>query len=151
MRRSFAIWSKLAPLILLRMLLNTLGSFSMPKWLELRGFSLVRVQATSIFFETSIWTVAHRRGIQGAPEDVQNWFAGSADIKNALHQMRVPGWLQVIFALPVVLASEVGYAGKTINQKRLAPDSLILFLQHFRWVFLGRCFSVKMSPITGKC
>ena len=28
-------------------------------------------------------------------------------------------------ALPAVLASEVGYSGKTISQKRLAPDSLI--------------------------
>ena len=27
---------------------------------------------------------------QGAPEDAQNWFVVSADIKNAFHQMRIP-------------------------------------------------------------
>ena len=26
---------------------------------------------------------------QGAPEDAQNWFVGSTDIKNAFHQMRI--------------------------------------------------------------
>ena len=31
----------------------------------------------------------------------------------------------VFFALLAVLASEVGYTVKTIDQKRLAPDSLI--------------------------
>ena len=29
--------------------------------------------------------------LRGAPEDAQNWFVGSADIKNAFHQMRIPG------------------------------------------------------------
>ena len=61
---------------------------------------------------------------QGVPEDAHNWFVGSADVKNAFHQMRIPGWLQAFFALLAVLASEVGYSGKTGNQKRLAPDSL---------------------------
>ena len=62
---------------------------------------------------------------QGAPEDAQNWFVGSGDIKNAFHQMRIPGWLQAFFALPAVLAPDVGYTGKTVDQKRPAPDSLI--------------------------
>ena len=63
---------------------------------------------------------------QGAPHNAQNWFVGSADIKNAFHQMRIPGWLQAFFfALSSVLASEVGYSGKTISQKRLVLDSLI--------------------------
>ena len=54
-------------------------------------------------------------------------------------------------ALPAVLASEVGYTGRTVNQKRLASDSLIcLVLQHFRWVSRGRCFSVKMSRTTAR-
>ena len=39
--------------------------------------------------------------------------------------MRIPGWLQAFFALLAVHASEVGYTGKTIDPKRLAPDSLI--------------------------
>ena len=50
---------------------------------------------------------------QGALEDAQNWFVGSADIKNACHQMRIPSWLQAFFALFAVLASEVGRTGKT--------------------------------------
>ena len=54
--------------------------------------------------------------IHGAPGDAQNWFVGSADIKNAFHQMRIPGWLHVFFTLPAVLASEVGYARKTIDR-----------------------------------
>ena len=64
--------------------------------------------------------------LQGAPEDAQNWFVGSADFKNAFRQLRIPGWLQAFFfCTPGVLASEVGYTGKTIERKRLVPDSLI--------------------------
>ena len=49
------------------------------------------------------------------------------------------------FALPAVLASEVGYTGRTVNQKRLAPESLIhlvptTFPMGFSWArfFLSR-------------
>ena len=52
------------------------------------------------------------------------WFVGSDDIKNAFHQMDIPGKLQTFFELPSVVASEVCYTGNTVNQKRLAPDSL---------------------------
>ena len=53
------------------------------------------------------------------------------------------------FALPAVLASEVGYMGKTIEQKRLAPDSLIIpVFTTLPIGFLGRCFSVKKSRTT---
>ena len=61
----------------------------------------------------------------GAPQDAQNWFVSSADIKNAFRQIRIPGWLQAFFALLADLAPEVGKTGKTIEQTRLAPDSLI--------------------------
>ena len=57
---------------------------------------------------------------------LSNWFVGSADIKSAFRQMRIPGWLQAFFALPACLASEVGYTRKTVDQKRLPPDSLIV-------------------------
>ena len=40
-------------------------------------------------------------------------------------RMRIPSWLQAILALPAVLASEVGYTGKSIERKRPVPDSLI--------------------------
>ena len=75
----------------------------------------------------------------------QNWFVGSADINN---QMRIPDWLQVFFffALPAVLASEVGYTGKPIERKRLVPDSLKYPVPTTPpMVSLGQCFSVKMS------
>ena len=63
--------------------------------------------------------------IQRFLEDAQNWFVGSADIKNAFHQIRILTWIHAFFALSAVLVSEVDYTGKTINQKRLAPDSLL--------------------------
>ena len=48
-----------------------------------------------------------------------------------------------------VLASEVGYTGKTIDQKRLAPDSLVCSVPTtLPMVFLGRCSSVKVSRTT---
>ena len=56
---------------------------------------------------------------QGAPEDAQNWFVGSVEIQNTFHRMRILGWLHA------VLASEAGYSGKTISQKRFVPDSLM--------------------------
>ena len=76
---------------------------------------------------------------QGAPEDAQNWIVGSADIKKAFHQVRIPERLQAFFAQPAVLTSEIGCSGKQISQKQLAPDSLIyLFVQHFLLVFRWR-------------
>mgnify|MGYP000913042800 CR=1 FL=1 len=38
---------------------------------------------------------------QGAPEDAQNWFVGSADIKNAFGQIRIPRWLQAFVRCPL--------------------------------------------------
>ena len=67
---------------------------------------------------------------QGAPEDCQNQFVASADVKNAFHQMRIPGWLHTFFALPAVLASEVGHTGKNVDQKRLVPDSLMYLVRY---------------------
>ena len=58
---------------------------------------------------------------QGAPEDAQNWFVVSADIKNAFHQMCIPERLQAFFALPAVLASEVGCSGKRSARNVLFP------------------------------
>ena len=73
----------------------------------LRGSSLTRVQATDIFrgFHLDLLTGEglYHVEFQGALENAQNWFVGSTDIKNAFHQMLVPGWLQAFFALPAVL------------------------------------------------
>ena len=68
-----------------------------------------------------MWTVARKGGAVPWLEDAQNWVVGSADVKNAFHQMRIPGWLQAFFALPAVLASQVGYAGKRMSKSDLLP------------------------------
>ena len=89
---------------------------------------MMRVQATGIFRDLHLNRCSQVRDFamsNGATEDAQNGFVGSAGTKNAIHQMRLPQQLQAFFALPAVLASEVGYTGKTINQIRLVPDSLI--------------------------
>ena len=80
---SFAIWLKLVPSGLLRMLLNTLVFLFVAKKAGAQWFIIDARASKRHVFETSIWIVAHRRG----PEDAQNWFVGSADIKNAFHQM----------------------------------------------------------------
>ena len=83
------------------------------------------LQATDIFFEPSVWTVAHRRGtllcrkFQGALNDAENWLVGSADIMNAFHLMRIPGWLRAFFALSVVLSSEVGSTDAQLSKSDL--------------------------------
>ena len=88
---------------------------------------------------------------RGALQDAQNWFVGSAVIKNAFHQMRKPIWLQEFCALPAVLTSEAGYTGKMVDQRRLAPDSLVYPVRTtlsigFSWAI----FSVKRSRITAR-
>ena len=57
---------------------------------------------------------------------------GSSDVKNAFHQMCIPGWLKVFFALPAVLASEFGY---TENDEAKTGPWFILFLQRYQWFF----------------
>ena len=44
-----------------------------------------------------------------------------------MRSIRCASWdgYRLFFALRAVLASEVGNTGKTVDQKRLAPDSLI--------------------------
>ena len=95
---SFVIWCRLVP----SGLLNTLVSFSFPRTLVLRGSLLMRGRATDIFLRPPSGPLITGEGLchvefQAAPQDAQNWFAGSADIKNAFHQMRIPGWVQAFF------------------------------------------------------
>ena len=115
---------------LLKRLLKTLVSFSLPRRLGLRGSLLMRVQATDIFFRPPSGPLLTGEGLchvecQGTPEDAQNWFVGSADVKNAFHQMRIPGWLQSFFCTSGSPRIRSWLHGeKSIDQKRLAPDSL---------------------------
>ena len=60
--------------------------------------------------------------------------------------MRIPGRSQAFVALRAVLASEVGCTGRTINQTRLDPDSLIFLVPttlavffSSAMLFLSRC------------
>ena len=83
---------------------------------------------------------------------LNNWFVGSADTKHAFHQIRIPEWLQSFFVLPAVLASGVGYTGKTINQLRLVPDSLIyLVFTTFPNVFSWAMSFCGEQYTRGKC
>ena len=60
-------------------------------------------------------------------------------------------WMQAFFALPAVLASEVGCKGKTINERRLASDSLICPVPTtLPSGFSCAMFSVKMSRTTAR-
>ena len=103
------------------MLLNTLVFCSLPRRLELRGLLLMRVQATGIFWDLHLDRFLTGEG-RCQPENDQNWFVGSADSENVFHQMCIPIWVQAFFALPAVLASEVGHTEKAIGRS-LAPDS----------------------------
>ena len=70
-------------------------------------------------FTTHCWQSRTDQGRDFGHVCVQ--FVSSADIKNGFRQMRIPTWLHAFFALPAVLASEVGYTGKTVERKRFAP------------------------------
>ena len=74
---------------------------------------------------------------RGAPEDAQNWFVGSADIKMHFPRCsRIRSWLHGKNGQPKTSCS------------RLSDISCPL--QHFRRVSLGRCFSVKVSRTTAR-
>ena len=78
------------------------GLFSVAKKAMAQRFIIDARASNRHVFESSIWTVAHRRGLcrvafHGALEDAENGFAGSADVKNAFHQMRMPGGVQAFF------------------------------------------------------
>ena len=92
--------------------------------------------------------------------DAQDWFVGSADIKNAFRQMHIPRWLQPYFALPAVLASEVDYRGKTdtsgscflgdvfVNMSRNTARSREVLMLLFSYVVttpLHRCSVANMA------
>ena len=72
------------------------------------------------------------------PKDAQNWLVGSADIKKAFHQLRIPTWLQAFFFLH---SPKFSHTGKMIDQKRFAPDSPIYsVLATLLLVLYGRRF-----------
>ena len=113
---------------MLKLLLNTLVSF-VAKKARAQRFIIDARASYRHFFSPFCGSLLTQEGLchvefQGALDYAQHNLKGSADIENAFHQMRIPGWLRAFFALPAVLASEV-CSGSTINQKRLAPDSLI--------------------------
>ena len=73
----------------------------------------------------------------------------STMVPSDAHPQMVTG-VFFFFALPAVLASEVGHTGKTVDQKRLAPDSLIFLVP----TTLPMCFSWVMfvcQDVTGHC
>ena len=63
---------------------------------------------------------------QGAPGDAQNWFVGSADIKNALSSNALSWMVPSVFCAPrCPRVRSLVPLEKRVNRKRLAPDSLI--------------------------
>ena len=82
--------------------MRRLVSSSWPRRLGLRCSSLKRACKQPTLFRGFHLDLLTGEGVchvefQGAPEDAQNWFVGSADVKNAFHQMR--SWMvaSVIF------------------------------------------------------
>ena len=78
------------------------------------------------FFESSIWTVAHRGGtlpcrIPGSAQRRSKLFCGFDRYQGCASSDAHSWMVTSVFALPAVLASEVGYSGKTINQADLLP------------------------------
>ena len=90
----------LVPSGLSKRLLNTLVSLSLPRRPGLRRASdrhFLNLPAGPLLTGEGLCRVGR------VPEDAQNWFVGSADIKDASHQMRIPGRLQAFFALLEIL------------------------------------------------
>ena len=141
---SSAIWLRLVPSGLLEMLLNTLVSFSLPRKLGLNGSLLMFVPATDMFRYLHL----DQEGLchvefQETPEDAQNWFVGSADIKNALHQMRIFSWLQAFFCFfcnarySRIRSWSYSKNDRTITSCSRFFDISCLSQLHFQWAFFG--------------
>ena len=70
--------------------------------LVLRGSSSMRVPATGIFRPppSGLWLTGEclcHVEFQVSPEDARNWFVGSDDVKNTLHRIHFPRWMQAYF------------------------------------------------------
>ena len=71
------------------------------------GFFRDLVKAASVGFvedaveHVGLFFVAQKAGSQGLRTRTTGFLA-EADIKNAFHKMRIPGWLQAFLALPAV-------------------------------------------------
>ena len=119
------------------------------------GFIVDARASKSKFFEPSCWDrclQARDFGhveFQGVLEDAQNWFVGSANIKTAFHQIRVPGWLQASFALPAVLAFEVAYTGQNGWPKTSCSRFFDISCSTWAMFFLSRCHGSLHAH--GKC
>ena len=80
-------------------------------------------------FELPVWTVAHRGRTLSCripcmerPRTLRIGFVGTADIKNAFHQMRILGLPQAFFCIArCFLASEVCYTRKRGARNDLFP------------------------------
>ena len=84
------------------MLLSTLGTFSLPKKAGAQSFIIVARASNRKFLRPPSGLLLTGEGLchiefQGELEDAQNWFVGSADVKNAFHQMRIPRWFTGVF------------------------------------------------------
>ena len=88
---------------------------------------------------------------QGTPEDTQNWFVGSADISKYVPSAAYSRVSASVFALPAVLASEVGYSVENDQPNKTCSRFFdILVPTRLPLIIRGRCSFVKMSRITAR-
>ena len=79
---------------------------------------------------------------QGALEDAQNGFVGSAVVRNPFHQMRIPGWLRAIFAHPKLVIFE---KRSTENGLKGRSKTFITLLSVVRRVFESAGFVTRTN------
>ena len=137
------------------MLLDALVSFLLQRRLELRKFKTDVRTSNRHFSEPSLWPLLTSDGlvISNFRERLKTLRTGLWDwliLRMRFHQMRIPGCgCKRFFELSAVLASEVGYTGKT-NHERLASNTLICPVpsklpMDFTWAMLFR------QDVTDQC
>ena len=123
---SSRIWSKLVPSGLLRTLLKTLVSSFVAKEAVAQRFNIDARASSRHVLKPPSGPLLTGEGIchveyQGTLEDDENWFVGSADIKNARYQMRIPGWLRAFLTLPLFSHPKLVTLEKRSTENVLPP------------------------------
>ena len=84
------IWWRLVPSVLSKMLVEDVGLFFFVKEARAQRF-IIDARASNLhFLKPSSGPSLTDEGL--CHVEFQNWFVGLANIKNAFHQMRTPGW-----------------------------------------------------------
>ena len=141
----------------LKMLLNTLGSFSLPRRSGAQRFIFDARASNRHFFEASIWTVAHRRGLfamSNFRERLRTLRIGlpvrPTSRKLSIRCASLDGCRRFLhcplFQHPKLVTRENGRPETSCS--RFFEKSCTYNTS--QGVFLGRCFSVKISRATAR-